>query len=244
MTVPAASSVRAMTLVAAEEGSGLEGELFGHRDLPQELPVGAEGVDDAPLRPAVGLAVELDSSSAGDGGQAGEGAARDADPCRGEAEGVDSTAAPRHDVTALHEAAFMGHVDVVRHLLERGADPGRRETLYRSTALGWAAKGRRKEVIDAILEVHEPDLFDAVELDLVDHVRRHLDRDPSLVDAPEGLGDLLRWAARQDRRELVALLLRRGADTTLADEQGATALDLARQHGNDEVARILAGRTG
>jgi ankyrin repeat protein len=39
--------------------------------------------------------------------------------------------------TALHEAAFTGRADSVRHLLARGADPSRRDTRFGSTPLGW-----------------------------------------------------------------------------------------------------------
>jgi len=39
--------------------------------------------------------------------------------------------------TALHEAAYSGRADSVRHLLARGADPARRDTRFDSTPLGW-----------------------------------------------------------------------------------------------------------
>lgn len=39
--------------------------------------------------------------------------------------------------TALHEAAWGGRTDSVRHLLARGADPALRDTTFHSTALGW-----------------------------------------------------------------------------------------------------------
>jgi hypothetical protein len=44
--------------------------------------------------------------------------------------------------TALHEAAFCGRPDSVRHLLARGADPARRDTRFDSTPLGWCRQGR------------------------------------------------------------------------------------------------------
>jgi ketosteroid isomerase-like protein len=42
---------------------------------------------------------------------------------------------------ALHSAAYMGRADVVRLLLERGADVDRRDLQFRSTALCWATVG-------------------------------------------------------------------------------------------------------
>ncbi len=46
--------------------------------------------------------------------------------------------------TALHEAAYSGRADSVRHLLARGADPGRRDTRFGGTPLGWC-RHRRDE---------------------------------------------------------------------------------------------------
>ena len=43
----------------------------------------------------------------------------------------------RDGSTALHEAAYSGRADSVRHLLARGADPLRRDTRFNSTPLGW-----------------------------------------------------------------------------------------------------------
>ena len=46
--------------------------------------------------------------------------------------------------TALHEAAYSGRADSVRHLLARGADPGRRDSRFDGTPLGWC-RHRRDE---------------------------------------------------------------------------------------------------
>lgn len=43
----------------------------------------------------------------------------------------------RDGSTALHEAAFSGRADSLRHLLHHGADPARRDTRFASTPLGW-----------------------------------------------------------------------------------------------------------
>jgi len=51
----------------------------------------------------------------------------------------------RDGSTALHEAAYCGRVDSVRHLLSRGADPTRRDARFDSTPLGWS-RHRREEV--------------------------------------------------------------------------------------------------
>ncbi len=47
--------------------------------------------------------------------------------------------------TALHQAAYSGRADSVRHLLAHGADPGRRDTRFDGTPLGWC-RHRRDEI--------------------------------------------------------------------------------------------------
>ena len=52
----------------------------------------------------------------------------------------------RDGSTALHAAAYYGQAAGVRHLIEYGADPTRRDTRFDSTPLGWSRAGRRDEV--------------------------------------------------------------------------------------------------
>ena len=52
----------------------------------------------------------------------------------------------RDGSTALHAAAYSGQADGVRHLIEHGADPTRRDTRFDSTPMGWSRAGRRDEV--------------------------------------------------------------------------------------------------
>lgn len=47
--------------------------------------------------------------------------------------------------TALHEAAYSGRVDSAQHLLDRGADPRRRDNRFHGTPLDWC-RHRRHEV--------------------------------------------------------------------------------------------------
>lgn len=60
------------------------------------------------------------------------------------ATGVDVNSAPGWHfgagVTALHRAAWLGHADSVRHLLDRGSDPERRDDEHQGTPLDWCRR--------------------------------------------------------------------------------------------------------
>jgi ankyrin repeat protein len=55
------------------------------------------------------------------------------------------TRRPQDGATALHAAAYRGRVDVVRLLLERGADVDALDGQWRSTAVSWATVGSGEE---------------------------------------------------------------------------------------------------
>jgi hypothetical protein len=51
-------------------------------------------------------------------------------------------------ITPLHQAAFRGHLDTVKKLLELGADPTIEDPSYHSTPRGWAEHNHQQEVVD------------------------------------------------------------------------------------------------
>ncbi|HKR08204.1 MAG TPA: ankyrin repeat domain-containing protein [Gemmatimonadaceae bacterium] len=53
-------------------------------------------------------------------------------------------------VTPLHLAVLGNHAEVVRALLDAGADPTIRDNMHDSDALGWATFFRRNEIVDLI----------------------------------------------------------------------------------------------
>ncbi|GAA1573219.1 ankyrin repeat domain-containing protein [Dactylosporangium maewongense] len=54
---------------------------------------------------------------------------------------------------ALHEAAYHGHLDTVRALVELGADPGRTDPSFHATARGWAEHNEQWVVADYLASV-------------------------------------------------------------------------------------------
>lgn len=64
--------------------------------------------------------------------------------------GVDVNARRGDGATALHQAAIDGDSELVDALVERGADPSLRDTVYDGTAAGWAFAGGHEELGKAL----------------------------------------------------------------------------------------------
>ena len=56
----------------------------------------------------------------------------------------------------LHLAILSGHADIVRPLLDAGADPHIRDSKHDSDAIGWAEFFRRPEIVQ-VLKAHVGD---------------------------------------------------------------------------------------
>jgi ankyrin repeat protein len=121
--------------------------------------------------------------------------------------------------TGLHEAAKGGHVDAVRLLLEHGADPNAREAGDNTYALHWAAAHGHLEIVRALLDaggdVHG--FGDVHELDVIGWATF----DPAPGDD----------ATQMDvaRRDLVSLLLERGASHHIFSAMSVGDLDLIQK---------------
>ena len=150
---------------------------------------------------------------------------------------------------ALHRAAFAGDLDMVRRLVERGADPSNRDNPFNSTPLGWADHNHQSEVVQWLRTDCAIDLHDAATFDFREHIAARLEEDPASVnrridhwDIPQATA--LHWAASMGHAGAAAILLDNGADVNIVAGNGMTPLDVADANGSSAVVAILEERGG
>jgi ankyrin repeat protein len=152
--------------------------------------------------------------------------------------------------TPLIAAVRQGHADVVRLLLDQGADANARDRQFDATVLNWAVRRDNQTILKMLLakganprareREHgiDPLLF-AASRGQVATVKMLLDGggDPKTADN-EGRTALM-WAAQTGRAEAVRLLLAHGADPAAIDKHGVTATKVAQQANNTAIQNLL-----
>jgi ankyrin repeat protein len=113
--------------------------------------------------------------------------------------------------TALSQAAENGKIDVVRVLLQHGADPN-----LRGEKMGWSA-------LDTAIHYHHQDIVEA----MMSAIKPGADSSGLITSAREG------------NVEMLQMFIGRGVDLNLQDEAGMTALLAAIDKGHEHIVRIL-----
>ena len=137
--------------------------------------------------------------------------------------------------TALMTVARTGNIEAAKLLLEHGATVDARESWGGQTALMWAAARRHPAMIELLIE-HGAD-FDARSTHR--DYQRHVTAEgrPKSLDSG-GLTPLL-YAARENCRDCVDVLLAAGADIDLPDPDGVSPLRIAIMNANWDLAKQL-----
>lgn len=166
-----------------------------------------------------------------------------------EVEGVEVDRLDAEGNTALIAAAGACHRKISRYLLDKGAEVNVKNNRYGSTPLTIAAgKCDDTQVIRVLLD-HGADVRmrnrggDTPLLLAVKHGNQHtvemlLRAGAEINEQNEGYTALM-IAARRGYSGIVALLIARKADVNFQNKSGETALSLAQNYGQPEVAELL-----
>lgn len=136
--------------------------------------------------------------------------------------GADPDALEHQDYDIVTIAAVANDLPILEIALTHGADPGSVTSPYEGTALIAAAHLGHHAVVARLIDAGAP----------LDHVNNlHW---TALIEAVV-LGD-----GGDDHVETVRHLVNAGADRSLTDRQGRTALELARSRGYERIAALLS----
>ena len=149
----------------------------------------------------------------------------------------------------VHLAAENGHLEVVRLLIEKGAD-ATAEDDDKSTPLHYAAENGHLEVVRLLIEkgadATAANVYKSTPLHFGGAENGHLEVVRLLIekgaDATAEEGDKttpLHYAAESGHLEVVRLLIEKGADATAENYGKKTPLHYAAENGHLEVVRLL-----
>ncbi len=149
--------------------------------------------------------------------------------------GADADSPNAEGMTALMLVARTGNVEAAKLLVDRGATIDARESFGGQTALMWASARRHPEMIDFLVA-------NGADVDARSAVRdyqRHIQAEGRPKSLDTGGFTPLLYAARENCRACVEVLLEHGADIDLPDPDGVSPLHVAVMNANWDLAKDL-----
>ena len=151
----------------------------------------------------------------------------------------------------LHLASRRRHIDIVRMLIDRGADVSA-QNKFGSTALHLASRDGDIELarilIDRGADMSAQDKFRSTALHLACR-DGHLDLGRMLIDCRADMSaqdkhgsTALHLASKNGHVDIVRMLIARGADVSARNRYGWTTLHSASENGNVDIGRMLIER--
>lgn len=144
--------------------------------------------------------------------------------------------------TPLTLACYYGHREIVELLLADGADP-KATGVYGKTAYEIASHKGHVDIV-SLLNASDPNqkqekTFEESLKQLRVDIDSTQTNSINLVDE-DGYSALMYACKNSDREEIVKILLKNGANPTLKNKYGQTALMIAVIHGHTETVRLLS----
>ena len=188
----------------------LHGQIHWKSNNTTPLPVPVISYDKA--KPSTGAAQAVSKTGLSDKNAklfqaAQDGNFKDVQTAMAEGADINAISANTHDLTALMAASGNGHTEVVKLLLNKGADVNIKGSKASATALLYASIGGHEEIIKLLLN-------------------KGADVNAQLTQKSGGMNALM-WASTAAHYETVKLLLDNGADINVKNIMGGTALMMA-----------------
>ncbi len=136
------------------------------------------------------------------------------------ASGVDVNAADASGDIPLIMAAYLGHTEITRLLLEASADVGAVDSGMKATALHAAAYAGRSEPARLLIQY-------GVAID---------------AQGPYNGYTALHDAIWQNNVETARVIIEAGADLTLRNQEGQTPLEMAKARGRKQIVTLIEQR--
>jgi len=153
--------------------------------------------------------------------------------------GVNVNSKTRYGATALPYACDKGHVELVRFLIDRGADVNMKDTFYGEVPLGWALSHGNTEIVKLLLDKGaagvDRALMEGVDTGNIEIVKVALEKGGL---KPETLNNALRRASSGSKKEIAEQLKKAGAVITEVSVEPEVLKTYVGSYKNEQVGVI------